>query len=733
MTYTPMMISGYKTGLEKDVATWRLIDDAFAEISNMYVHRGILKSAVKPILIGRLQKAITGEAIGTGATHYTHTLGNLPVVPGSLTLTDAGGLSVTDDGEGALIGDVDPAGTNTINYLTGAIDVTFSGVTGALTADYEYYPLSPVMGIHLRETSIINFDETMFFDRTTCYTYDYVNLKFIEAMTANETWTGSTIQYFSAINYFIDGAGLKYFWVTNGKEYSLAGAVKQDGIKYYNGTVWATLRPKLTAAYYLNGAKMIAAWKGRLIALNTIEDTASGSINLQNRIHWCAAAVAPTGVDVWRTDLKGNGGSTDVTKNEAITSYAIINDKFIVYLERSIFELAYTGIKSDPFKLREISSDFGSESTFSTQINNGTAITFGQKSISVTDGVRVNRLDEKIPDEIFNINNLINGKYRVQSAKDPVDEFIYWTIAEGENTYCNKMLLFNFQNGSYSYLSPHYTTLGRYQKPSSYKWSTVGMKWSKCDFRWSAARANAETPLIAAGNHQGFVHTFNFSDYEDPSLYVTVVNTTTKVITSPTHNLSIGKTQYILLSNFLGISGYEEDKIYKANAIDADTINVVTDETWTGTYIGGGSIAILNPLRFKTKKFNPLIEKGKNIKVGYIDLFTKVTNEIYYMDGSDKVQLPNFAVNIYADDTVTEPIISNSQVFTSYQDYNREEAEKAWKRIQVNSSGNSIQIECYIPDELLLGENGLDVYSEGLSIHAMRIWLTEAGKNIGLL
>jgi len=37
-------------------------------------------------------------------------------------------ITVTDDGVGKLVGDVDPAGVNTINYETGAFDVTFNAV-----------------------------------------------------------------------------------------------------------------------------------------------------------------------------------------------------------------------------------------------------------------------------------------------------------------------------------------------------------------------------------------------------------------------------------------------------------------------------------------------------------------------------------------------------------------------------------------------------------------------------
>mgnify|MGYP001235044312 CR=1 FL=1 len=74
----------------------------------------------------------------SGSTNYTGTLSNVPVRPGTVKLTD-GTLTVTDDGNGNLIGDVNGSGTNTIDYSTGAYNVTFSDTTsGDVTTTYEF-------------------------------------------------------------------------------------------------------------------------------------------------------------------------------------------------------------------------------------------------------------------------------------------------------------------------------------------------------------------------------------------------------------------------------------------------------------------------------------------------------------------------------------------------------------------------------------------------------------------
>jgi len=82
--------------------------------------------------------------VGTGAVDtYTGNLSFTPVKPGTIQITTVVGATtqtVTDDGNGALVGDVG-VGNNTIDYNTGAYDVTFTGNVDAaepINATYTY-------------------------------------------------------------------------------------------------------------------------------------------------------------------------------------------------------------------------------------------------------------------------------------------------------------------------------------------------------------------------------------------------------------------------------------------------------------------------------------------------------------------------------------------------------------------------------------------------------------------
>lgn len=108
-------------------------------------------------------EVVQGETSGTGnavTVTFAGTLSYYPVRPGTLSFTD-GELVLSDDGAGAIIGDIG-GGTNTINYSSGAYNITFSVAPdngSAVTADYEYNmeanDLLPEIEIQLTSAPVI--------------------------------------------------------------------------------------------------------------------------------------------------------------------------------------------------------------------------------------------------------------------------------------------------------------------------------------------------------------------------------------------------------------------------------------------------------------------------------------------------------------------------------------------------------------------------------------------------
>jgi len=100
----------YKTGAYS--FTFSRVIDVGNGISAMYKWRGEISDPLE-------QDVDQGDGT-TGP--YTTSLTGVPLLPGSVSVSDWQGQILSDDGNGSLVGD----GSGTVNYQTGAISVTFT-------------------------------------------------------------------------------------------------------------------------------------------------------------------------------------------------------------------------------------------------------------------------------------------------------------------------------------------------------------------------------------------------------------------------------------------------------------------------------------------------------------------------------------------------------------------------------------------------------------------------------
>lgn len=137
MNYQPFLIANYATGLDRELQPWLLPNDAFVELLDGYVYRGVTtkRDGYDGFANGekstptesRMVRNITFGYVVTGVIdgmNDTYTIqANAPIIASTLTITGSNPAQVvTDDGAGMLMGD----GTGTVNYTTGAISVVFT-------------------------------------------------------------------------------------------------------------------------------------------------------------------------------------------------------------------------------------------------------------------------------------------------------------------------------------------------------------------------------------------------------------------------------------------------------------------------------------------------------------------------------------------------------------------------------------------------------------------------------
>ena len=214
MSYQPYYITQYEqdTGQENYFQNFLLPDKAFPKLQDAYCWRGQVKRKQGYFLLGRLRRGISKITLAPQAIGANYPLADLldnvnidvrsPVTgitetyaeiqPGTVSIA-VGALTFVDDGLGHLSAGGGNIGT--INYVTGALDLTFAPALGALTnvvVSFWYYPALPVMGIgKYKLPGKYDYNFTVPFDQKYAYEYNYTTNQFIqlaELAPANTTW-----------------------------------------------------------------------------------------------------------------------------------------------------------------------------------------------------------------------------------------------------------------------------------------------------------------------------------------------------------------------------------------------------------------------------------------------------------------------------------------------------------------------------------------------------------------
>ncbi len=225
-------------GLRLDRTAFVIDNDSFPTLQNAYQWRGRVKRKRGTILLTRLQRY---SAIGSGNNNNNllnnifATQPNAQVVPGSVSVTGAGGTTWTDVTAGQItygvLNQPSLASPASINYATGIITNGGVGPNPPDTGYFNYYPQLPVMGLEDFITLGAAFPATIGFDTKYSYniptssvpsiSYDvsyFLNpspSSLYPDYIAKSTWTtlnwnGTDYQQFFTSN-FLDA-----MWTTNG-------------------------------------------------------------------------------------------------------------------------------------------------------------------------------------------------------------------------------------------------------------------------------------------------------------------------------------------------------------------------------------------------------------------------------------------------------------------------------------------------------------------------------------
>ena len=724
------MIAPLDSGMQTDLKPWLIPDKAFSHLRNAYVFRG----RVRKRFGSRLLNSAVADNVAQLYSRLRVKVGTTAAVTGNLGATIMPGAKWK-------IGQLFSVGAtiftayqpNGATYTTGTATATYNTATGSLVitgngenqlTDVYFYPAEPVMGLIPYESSAVNNEVTFAFD--TQFAYEYVSGAWRRLGTA--TWTGDNSQFFWGCNY--RGVEVEDYslFVTNFKA--------TDAIQYWNGTTWTALNPIVnkSTGSVLKTCRLIVPFKGRLLALNTVEGVGAASASYTSRCRYCqnGTPLPAADVDAWAEDVTGKGDYVDAPTKEQIVSCGFIKDRLIVYFERSTWELAHTGNQILPFVWNRINTELGVESTFSAVPFDTFLLGIGNVGIHACNGSNVDRIDQKIPDEIFEISNTENGTYRVYGIRDYYVQMVYWAFCSPRkySEFPNKVLLYNYITHSWAINDDSFTCFGYFQPQSARTWAEITETWAEWTAPWNSGEFLARFRNVAAGNQEGFVFLID-ADFTSnaPSIQVTnLVKVTNKItITAIDHNFS--DSDYVKFESASGITSGLNGKIFKiydVSSKDAFVVEEYEDDPVTGTYNGAGTVTRVSNINIVTKEYNFYSSQGRNAYVSKVDFQLDRTAEgevavDYYVSSG--------ALKMVAQGQITGAALGTNILETyPYAIYPFEATQhRLWHPIYFQADGEFIQLSIYMTYDQMIDPA---ISESDFQLHAMIFYATPTASRL---
>lgn len=763
MALDRFLITPFNTGLQENVRPFLVMEDAFTNLANAYVFRGRVRKRFGGRLSGygwdptlpwtapyysRLAVALAQSTDNTGAAS-----GNVPGAAFNVGAAFVIGNAIyTVYQTGAVQPMLQTIATTTATFST--TDGAFNFVGAPASEQIYFYPGSPVMGITLfnQANTAVNNQPTWAFDTQFAYVFTGGFWVANPAAPIFHDPSGNAANFFWTCNWTGITDNVKLLFVTNYQVQQPTGTNQagDDLMWYWNGSAWTQITGAngfyflpspggtpvaLHTGWFVWSARIIIQFKNRLVLLNTIENDNSGTGNTGNNKQFVNRARfsingSPLAQNAWYEpntmdssatggglSLAAGAGYLDAATDEAIVSAEFIKDRLIVFFERSTWELAYTGNQVLPFVWQKLNTELGSQSLLSSIPFDKQILTVGNVGVHACNGSNVARIDEKIPDIIFEVRTANQGIYRIGGIRDFYSEMAFWTFPSQvipNSIFPDTLLAYNYQNQSWAQFDDCITTFGYLEQQPALTWATWLWTWDQAQQPWASGMLQANTRVTIAGNQQGYIFIVdadfprNAPVMQITNIVITDANTITLTIVN--HTLSPGN-DYIVIENALGVNmnllnggSYQVIARGVAPLVPANTITIINPGVPVAgtTYTGGGSATRVSNINIQTKQWNPYLPDTQNIYLQRIEFGVLATDYgaitvDYYPSSTTLSMLNNSAVNDTLLGTGTLETMPWTQATTNGAALNDLEAEqeRIVHPVYFQAVGDCIQLNMY--------------------------------------
>lgn len=525
----------------------------------------------------------------------------------------------------------------TVNYTTGAISITLPVApiaASTVTVTYSFMPGNPVMMV-ANFINAINVRELIVADTQYVNKYN-PTLNILEDITATP-FTGNKFQFFTWVNYASATFTPRLLFCNN-----------KDPIQQYDGTTVTVYLPLMmtSAAVPVLVTSLTCSWmaevKDRLVLLRTTEN----GVVYPQRIR-----ISGTGAnsDDFRTSATG-AGFIDIPDGTWIQGASFNRDDLIIFTEASTWVLKYTGNDTVPFVLQKIDESRGSDATFGviTYLNRTSAAS--KRGLIMSDGDRVERQDQSIPD--FSYNEIDGSNFSLCFAGTvdaDRDHYLIYPPPKAANS--TRILITNYDEDNYAIYRLPLSSMGTFINPVTVTWNDlIGPDPSNPVFpnweslaaaygNWYAFSYNTGAPFSIGGGHKGEIWRLAVTESEDNPIRIyniTVIDAVTIEVTADWNNYSLNNTDQSLGADFIfltAVNGMEEVNnqqfpivsVTNNNVFRLDVSTAIVPATSFGTYTSGGRAQRVIPFEALFKKFNPFIDQDRKVRCGWLYMYVDTT------------------------------------------------------------------------------------------------------------
>lgn len=747
--YIPFLVAPSGTGISTYLKPWLQPEDAMTDMEDCYVYRGVIQKRYGFALYDSFPDGIGIYHLGTGdgtTTAFSGTLPYLPVGKKSLQILHTLAGSVISDGVDDGVGNI--TGTNiaagsTINYSTGAIVLNFTtapdnatgirvnfGVRVAVgdgaTLTFNFNLNSIIAGLptgkrslFIKNTATNQFSPTTFdapgvmgvtgnltnlLDGVTSGTITYatgaVTITFAVAPPAaaadQDIWARWE---FPASSEPIKG--IPYFWTSDSSQLTLVfnntmmayidsanfKLTNLSGPNYFNTADrnFFCVANYIGRAFILNNSDRLTVWDGTfltqpIVSFNSAtplhNDLTTGLMPwlYKNRLNILRPiennTVKPqrdrysalNNPFSWFSDVQGKGGFIEAASPEWIISAEFLRDEIISHFQESTWKLRYTGVDVAPYRWEKINDMRRIDAPYASVSYQGFETSLGLNGLLQCDGVNIERYDQNIIDfttEEVDQNKIdICNSYRFDNLNQQLICYPSQQFGTLLTDYCDKWLVWNFAEDSFSKFNIPATCFGDY-------FSIFDLTWQ--DFNIS----------------NGFIHPgsnpptdIEWGDFQEGENWLSY--------------FSQGRAK-------IPVFGTKDGKIMEYFPFYA-----------TDNGVNAG-------FQFLTKDFNPFIEEGQRVTLGYIDFYFDRPSAASVID-------PDYLLNIdfYVDENPV-PILTLT--------LNPSEDDWQKKRVYVNITAQFHRFRVYLTPEQIQNST---VTTKGFVLNGYILWMQKGGRISGI-